>query len=98
MYFNIKVFLDFSDVEHVDEDEDDEFADDDINQTENFNKLGGEVIEVELKRNDYGFGLALSGHCNRNRMGTFICGVHPKGAAAENGQLTVGDELLKVLF
>ena len=51
-----------------------------------------------MKRNDYGFGLALAGHCNRNRMGTFICGVHPKGAAAENGQLTVGDELLKVLF
>ena len=24
------------------------------------------MIEVELKRNDYGFGLALSGHCNRN--------------------------------
>merc|ERR1712080_689310 len=49
-------------------------------------KLGNhsnEVIQVdtELERNEYGFGLALSGHKNRNMMGTFICGLHPKGAA-----------------
>ena len=29
-------------------------------------------------------------------MGTFICGIHPQGAAFENGQLRVGDELLKI--
>ena len=55
------------------------------------------MIEVELRRNDYGFGIALAGHSNRNRMGTFICGIHPHGSAAEVGQLLVGDELLKVI-
>ena len=59
-----------------------------------------EVIQVDtqLERNEYGFGLALSGHKNRNMMGTFICGLHPKGAAAEEGSLHIGDELVKVIF
>ena len=56
----------------------------------------GEVIDIELERNEYGFGLALSGHKNRDVMGTFICGIHPKGAAAEEGSLQPGDELVKV--
>ena len=59
-------------------------------------QLNGELIETQLERNEYGFGLALSGHKNRNMMGTFICGIHPKGAAAEEGSLEAGDELVKV--
>ena len=78
------------------EDEGVDAADADINLAENFKSLGGTVIEIDLKRNDFGFGLALAGHSNRNRMGTFVCGIHPKGAAFEDGQLQVGDELLKV--
>ena len=78
------------------EEEDEDAIDDDINRQENFKKLGGDVIEIELKRNDFGFGLALAGHSNRNRMGTFICGIHPQGAAFQDGQLQVGDELLKI--
>ena len=78
------------------EEEDADAIDDDINRQENFRKLGGDVVEIDLKRNDFGFGLALAGHSNRNRMGTFICGIHPQGAAFENGQLRVGDELLKI--
>lgn len=83
--------------EYGDEDENEDIIDDDINRTENFKKLAGKVVEIDLKRNDFGFGLALAGHSNRNRMGTFICGIHPQGAAFENGQLKVGDELLKVI-
>ena len=83
--------------ESSDEEEDQEIIDDDINRSENFAKLQGDVVEIEIKRNDFGFGLALAGHSNRNRMGTFICGIHPQGAAFENGQLKVGDELLKVI-
>ena len=74
------------------EDDDDE---DEMN-AESLKKLPGDVVEVELMRNDYGFGLALSGHSNRNRMGTYICGIHPQGSAAENGLFRVGDELIKV--
>lgn len=78
------------------EDDNEDIIDDDINRSENFKSLQGTVIEIDLKRNDFGFGLALAGHSNRNRMGTFICGIHPQGAAFEDGQLQVGDELLKV--
>ena len=80
-----------------DDDEDNQdIIDDDINRTENFKSLPGDLIDIQLKRNDFGFGLALAGHSNRNRMGTFICGLHPQGAAFENGRLQVGDELLKI--
>ena len=58
--------------------------------------MQGEVIEVEVKRNKYGLGLALAGHKDRNRMGTFICGIHPDGPVARDGRLCPGDELLKV--
>ena len=87
--------------------EDDESSEDDegsgdaddteerINKMENFKVLQGELIETELERNDFGFGLALTGHRDRNRMGTFVCGIHPKGAAAADGALQIGDELLK---
>ena len=67
-----------------------------INAKEQFHHLKGELIEIELERNQYGFGLALSGHKNRNIMGTFICGIHPKGSAGEEGSLQPGDELLQV--
>ena len=56
-----------------------------INGTEQFHLLKGKLIKTELQRNEYGFGLALSGHKNRNIMGTFICGLHPKGSAAQDG-------------
>ena len=59
------------------------------------------MIEVELTKDPrFGLGLALSGHVDRNRMGTFICGVNPAGPAAAgaggNAALKAGDELLKV--
>ena len=82
--------------EKEDDTSNDDAIDDDINRAENFKSLAGNLIEIDLKLTDFGFGLALAGHTNRNRMGTFICGINPKGAAFENGQLKVGDELLKV--
>ena len=60
--------------------------------------LGGEVIEVELSKDSrLGLGVALSGHADRRRMGTYICGVNPVGPAAKlEKKLQPGDELLKV--
>ena len=75
------------------EEDDDEES---IDLKKQYQLLKGEIIETELERNAYGFGLALSGHKDRNIMGTFICGIHPKGSAAQNGVLQPGDELLKV--
>ena len=62
----------------------------------NSEEYNGDLLDIELERNEYGFGLALSGHQNRDVMGTFICGIHPKGSAAEEGSLQPGDEILKV--
>ena len=72
--------------------------DEKINRTENFAMLSGDVIEVEVRRNEYGLGLALAGHKDRNRMGTFICGIHPEGPVAKDGRINPGDELLKVFI
>jgi len=89
-----------------DSDEDDEndaeATEEKINKTENFRALGGKVVEVELmKTTKMGLGLALSGHVDRMRMGTFICGVNKLGPAGEakgetGESLQAGDELLKV--
>ncbi len=60
--------------------------------------LGGEVIEVELSNDSHlGLGVALSGHADRHKMGTYICGVNPGGSAAKlEKKLQPGDKLLKV--
>ncbi|QQP49290.1 Uncharacterized protein FKW44_009903, partial [Caligus rogercresseyi] len=85
-----------ADEEESSDDEDDaEFKEERINISENFKCLQGEVIELRLNRNTFGFGMALSGHRDRNRMSTFICGLHPEGPALASGKLAVGDELLK---
>lgn len=63
----------------------------------NISLLQEDVIEIAVKRNKYGLGLALAGHKDRNRMGTFICGIHPDGPVAQDGRLKLGDELLKVI-
>lgn len=81
-----------------DESEDEaEYTEERINELEDFKSLPGDLITVELTRNKFGFGLALSGHKDRMRMGTYICGINPSGAAAEEGSLQPGDELLKVI-
>ena len=65
---------------------------------ENFKALKGDLVELELTKDQrFGLGIALSGHKERHRMGTFVCGVHPEGPASKaKNQLKHGDELLKV--
>lgn len=38
----------------------------------------------------------LSGHRDRELLRSYICGLHPKGAAFEDGTLQPGDQLMKV--
>lgn len=84
-----------------DEDEDDDEHEADaeaerINRLEQFKKLPGELIEVVITKDQRcGFGIALSGHRDRNRMGTYICGLNPIGPGAKTS-LMIGDEVLKV--
>ena len=50
--------------------------------------MRGELIRVTLsKAEKTGFGLALTGLRDRNRMGAFVCGVRPNGAAHVEGSL-----------
>merc|ERR1719397_998325 len=65
-------------------------------EDENWSKLGGEVITVELEQNNYGLGLSLAGAKDRDIMRTYICGLHPRGIASTSGKLQAGDQLLKV--
>ena len=64
---------------------------------ERFRALKGTLVEVRLRKAaPHGFGLAIAGHRQRERMGTFICGLNPDGPAAKEGSLRPGDEILKV--
>ena len=69
---------------------------DSIDEDEEFKKLDGELITVTLEQNNYGLGISLAGHRDRETMRTFICGLHPRGAASESGELVVGDLLIRV--
>ena len=63
---------------------------------ERFRALKGTLVEVRLRKAaPHGFGLAIAGHRQRERMGTFICGLNPEGPAAKEGSLRPGDEILK---
>ena len=64
---------------------------------ERFRALKGTLVEVRLRKvPPVGFGLAVAGHRERTRMGTFICALNPEGPAAQEGSLRPGDEILKV--
>ena len=63
---------------------------------ERFRALKGTLVEVRLRKAPrHGFGLAIAGHRERARMGTFVCGLNPEGPAAKEGSLRPGDEILK---
>ncbi|XP_043285289.1 multiple PDZ domain protein isoform X2 [Venturia canescens] len=57
---------------------------------------GGNVIMVELKKNQRGLGISLSGHKDRNKMTVFICGINPNGTAFKTGGFEVADEVIEV--
>lgn len=98
--FERHLFLEFNQESSSGEDEDDneeDYNEEKINMSENFKVLSGDVIEAKIKRDTkMGMGMALSGHKDRMRMGTFICGLHPNGPAASMSKFKPGDELLKV--
>ena len=67
-----------------------------LSSMERFRALRGTLVEVRLRKAPpHGFGLAIAGHRQRERMGTFICGLNPDGPAAKEGSLRPGDEILK---
>ncbi|XP_078461558.1 multiple PDZ domain protein-like isoform X1 [Lampetra planeri] len=63
-----------------------------------YGHLPGEVLSLDLEkgRGGGGLGLSLAGNKDRSRMSVFVVGVHPDGAAAHDGQIQIGDELLEI--
>ncbi|KAI1306510.1 Multiple PDZ domain protein [Halotydeus destructor] len=61
-----------------------------------YGDLNGTVSLVELSKGSTGLGLSLAGNKDRTKMSVFVCGLHPSGAAAKDGRVSVADEILEV--
>ncbi|XP_078656435.1 multiple PDZ domain protein-like isoform X3 [Branchiostoma floridae x Branchiostoma belcheri] len=61
-----------------------------------YGDLNGELHIVELQKGERGLGLSLAGNRDRTQTSVFVVGVAPDGAAAEDGRIQVGDELLEI--
>ncbi|GBO20475.1 InaD-like protein [Araneus ventricosus] len=58
--------------------------------------MKGELILINLVKGSNKLGLSLAGNKDRTKMSVFVCGMHPKGMAAKDGRIKIGDELLEV--
>uniref|UniRef100_A0A8D3DZS6 PATJ crumbs cell polarity complex component n=1 Tax=Scophthalmus maximus TaxID=52904 RepID=A0A8D3DZS6_SCOMX len=63
---------------------------------ERYADLQGELLSVELEKERQGLGLSLAGNRDRSLLSIFVVGLHPGGAAARDGRIRVGDELLEI--
>ncbi|CAN9500848.1 unnamed protein product [Ophioblennius macclurei] len=64
--------------------------------SERYGELPGALLSVELEKEQQGLGLSLAGNRDRSRLSIFVVGLHPGGAAARDGRIHVGDELLEI--
>uniref|UniRef100_A0A1I8GRE7 PDZ domain-containing protein n=1 Tax=Macrostomum lignano TaxID=282301 RepID=A0A1I8GRE7_9PLAT len=59
--------------------------------------INGDVLVLSIdKRGRPALGLSLAGNRDASVMSIFVCGIRPDSAAATDGRLRIGDELLEV--
>uniref|UniRef100_A0A8C5WLQ9 InaD-like protein n=1 Tax=Leptobrachium leishanense TaxID=445787 RepID=A0A8C5WLQ9_9ANUR len=58
--------------------------------------LPGELLIVELDKDQNGLGLSLAGNKDRSQMSIFVVAINPDGPAGRDGRIYVGDELLEL--
>ncbi|KAG5285863.1 hypothetical protein AALO_G00008330 [Alosa alosa] len=63
-----------------------------------YGSLPGELLVVELTQGSQGLGVQLVGNKDgsRSNLGIYVGAVNPHGAAAADGRIQVGDELLEI--
>ncbi|KAF8794085.1 Multiple PDZ domain protein like [Argiope bruennichi] len=61
-----------------------------------YGDMKGELLLINLVKGSNKLGLSLAGNKDRTKMSVFVCGMHPKGMAAKDGRIKIGDELLEV--
>ncbi|KAG8185095.1 hypothetical protein JTE90_029707 [Oedothorax gibbosus] len=61
-----------------------------------YGDMKGELIFVTMVKGSNKLGISLAGNKDRTKMSAFVCGMHPKGMAAKDGSIKIGDELLEV--
>lgn len=63
-----------------------------------YGSMPGELLMVELAQGSTGLGLQLVGnrHGSRSSTSIYVGDIDPDGAAAVDGRIHVGDELLEV--
>ncbi|KAI0980272.1 hypothetical protein GJ496_007036, partial [Pomphorhynchus laevis] len=66
--------------------------------TEQYRRLSGELLEVQVNRTspDEPIGLALVCNNQPNRIGAFICGIFPGSAADKCKMFNLGDKIIEV--
>jgi len=61
-----------------------------------YGDLNGELLLVDLTRGTSGLGISLAGNKDRNTMSVFVAGIQSDSAAALDGRIQIGDEILEV--
>ncbi|KAJ8247757.1 hypothetical protein GJAV_G00249950 [Gymnothorax javanicus] len=78
------------------EEEEDQFGYSWRKITERYGQLPGDLHVIEMEKGEEGLGLALAGDSAHSRMSVIIGRVEPGGAAARDGRIREGDELLEI--
>ncbi|XP_048109095.1 inaD-like protein isoform X3 [Alosa alosa] len=61
-----------------------------------YGDLPGDLVLVDLEKDQQGLGLSLAGNRDRNQISIFVVGITAGGPAYRDGRIHVGDELLEI--